>query len=71
MGTYQMQTNLSVQTIYENFNMCHWINIQGVWGDWLILQSEAAIVLGNHTFANPPSHLSAPLPLDVDLMTQI
>ena len=27
--------------------------------------------LGNHTFANPLSHLSAPLPLDVDLMVQI
>ena len=39
--------------------------------DWIILQSEPALELGNYTFANPPSHLAAPLPLDVDLMTQI
>ena len=34
--------------------------------DWLILQSGPALGLGNDTFANPPSHLFAPLPLDVD-----
>ena len=39
--------------------------------DWVILQSEPALGLCNHTFANPPSHLSAPLPLDVDLRVQI
>ena len=39
--------------------------------DLIILQSESALGLGNHTFANPPSHLSTPLPLDVDLMAQI
>ena len=39
--------------------------------DWVILQSESALGLGNHTFANCPSHLSASLPLDVDLMVQI
>jgi len=40
-------------------------------GDWVILQSEPALGMDNHTFTNPPSHLSAPLPLDVDLMAQI
>ena len=41
-------------------------------GDWVILQSGPALrLLGNHTFANPPSHLSAPLPLDDDLMVHI
>jgi len=40
-------------------------------GDEIILQSGPALGLGNHTFANPFSHLSAPLPLDVDLMAQI
>ena len=40
-------------------------------GDWVILQSGPALGLDNHTFANPSSHLSASLPLDVDLMTQI
>ena len=40
-------------------------------GDGIILQSGPVLGLGNHTFANPPSYLSAPLPLDVDLMTQI
>ena len=40
-------------------------------GNYIILQSGPAIGLGNHTFANSPSHLSAPLPLDVDLMAQI
>ena len=40
-------------------------------GDWVILQFGPALGLGNHTFANPPSHLSAPLALDVDLMAQI
>ena len=39
--------------------------------DWIILQSEPALELGNYTFANSPSHISAPLPLDVDLMAQI
>ena len=39
--------------------------------DWIILRSGPALGLGNHTFANPPFHLSAPLPLDVDMMTQI
>ena len=33
-------------------------------GDWVILQSGPVLGLGNHTFANPPSHLSAPLSLD-------
>ena len=36
-------------------------------GDRVILQSGPALGLG----PNPPSHLSAPLPLDVDLMAQI
>ena len=40
-------------------------------GDCVILQSEPALGLINHTFSNLPSHLSVPLPLDVDLMTQI
>ena len=41
-------------------------------GDWVILQSGPALgLLGNHTFANPPSHLPAPLPLDDDLMVHI
>ena len=40
-------------------------------GDWVILRPGPVLGLGNHTFANPPSYLSAPLPLDVDLMTQI
>ena len=40
-------------------------------GDWVILQSGPALGLSNPTFANPPSNLSAPLPLDVDLMAQI
>jgi len=39
--------------------------------DWIILQSGHALGLNNHTFANPPSHLSAPLSLNVDLMAQI
>ena len=39
--------------------------------DWVILQSIPALGLGNQTFANPSFHLSAPLLLDVDLMTQI
>ena len=39
--------------------------------DRIFLQSRPAFGLGNHTFANPPCHLSAPLPLDVDLMAQI
>ena len=38
--------------------------------NWVILQFGPALGLGNHTFANSPSHLSAPLPLDVDLMAQ-
>ena len=40
-------------------------------GDWVILQAGPAFRLSNHNFANPPSHLSAPLPLDVDMMVQI
>ena len=40
-------------------------------GDWVILQFGPALGLGNHTFVNLPSHLSAPLPLDVDLMAQV
>ena len=40
-------------------------------GDWVILQYGPALGLDNHNFANPPSHLSVPIPLDVDLMTQI
>jgi len=40
-------------------------------GDWVILQSGPALELGNHTFANPPSHPPVPLPLDVDPMIQI
>jgi len=40
-------------------------------GDGIILQFGPALGLGNHTFANPPSHLPAPLPLDVDPMAQI
>ena len=43
---------------------------RGMW-DWVILQSGPALGLDNHTFANPSSHLPAPLPLDVDLMAQI
>ena len=39
--------------------------------DWIILQSGSALGLNNHIFANPPSHLSALLSLDVDLMAQI
>ena len=39
--------------------------------DWVILQYGPALRLGNHTFENPPSHLSAHLHLDVDLMIQI
>ena len=39
--------------------------------DWIILQLTAHLGLGNHTFANIPSHLFASLLLDVDLMTQI
>ena len=39
-------------------------------GDCVILQSEPALKLDNHTFANPPP-TPAPLPLDVDLMAQI
>ena len=40
-------------------------------GDEIILQSGPTFGLGNHTFANPPSYAHAPLPLDVDPMTQI
>ena len=40
-------------------------------GDWVILQSGPALGLDNHIFANPPSHLSTPLSLDVDLIVQI
>ena len=40
-------------------------------GDWVILQFGPALGLGNHTFVNLSSHLSAPLPLDVDLRVQI
>ena len=39
--------------------------------DWVILQSKPALGLDNHTFTNSSSHLSALLPLDVDLMAQI
>ena len=39
--------------------------------DCVILQSGSALELGNHTFTNLASHLSAPLLLDVDLMAQI
>ena len=40
-------------------------------GDWVILQFGSALELGNHTYENLSSHLSTPLPLDVDLMSQI
>ena len=69
MGTYQVQTNLSVQTMKlqsESLDQ----HPRGM-VDQVILQSGPTLGLGNHTFANPPSHLSAPLPLDVDLMAQI
>ena len=39
--------------------------------NWVILQYGPALGLGNYTFANSPSHISAHLPLDVDLMAQI
>ena len=39
--------------------------------DWINLQSGPTLKLGNHIFTKPPSHLSAFLPLDVDLMVQI
>ena len=42
-----------------------------VTGDWVILQSGPALRLGNRTFVNSRSHLSASLLLDVDLMAQI
>ena len=62
--------NQSLRTNYENFNLSYWINIQRVWGlgNFTIWPPFG---LCNHTFANPPFHLSAPLPLDVDLMLQI
>ena len=52
-----MQTNLSVQTMKTSI--------------LIILQSRPTLGLGNHIFANLPSHLSALLPLDVDLMALI
>ena len=39
--------------------------------DGIILQSGPALGLGNQTFADPSSYTHAPLPLDVDPMTQI
>jgi len=39
-------------------------------GDGIILQSESALGLGNHIFANPSSH-SLCTPLDVDPVVQI
>ena len=39
--------------------------------DWVIFQSGPPLGLGNHAFANLPSHLSTPLHLDIDLMVQI
>jgi len=65
-----MQTNLSVQTIETSI----WIigsTSKGGMGDWVILQFEPALGLGNHTFANPVSHPSAPLPLAVEPMAHI
>ena len=40
-------------------------------GGGIILQSGPALELDNHIFANPPSHIPASLPLDVDPMAQI
>ena len=39
--------------------------------DRVILQSGLTFGLGNHTFANSPSHHLAPVPLDVDPIAQI
>ena len=66
---YYVQTNLSVQTMEIQSGLSDQ-NPKSM-GDWVILQSGPALELGNHTFANPPSHLSAPLSLDVDLMVHI
>jgi len=69
LGTYQVQTNLSVQTMKISI----WVigSTSKEYGELVNLQSGPAFGLDNYIFANFPSHLSAPLPLDVDLMAPI
>ena len=68
-GTYHVQTNLSVQTMETLI----WIigSTSKGHGGFSNFTIWTYTWIGNHTFANPPSHPSAPLPLDVDPMAQI
>jgi len=66
--------NQPLRANYENSNLCHRINIQGRGAgevEGRICKSPPALGLGNHTFANLPSHLPCAPPLDIDPVVQI